>query len=505
MTFDVHQLDTFVLVGSAVTLLAILAVRVSSRAGLPSLLLYLLMGVALGEAGLGVEFENAEVAHSLGFLALAIILAEGGLTTSWREMRSSIRLGVSLATVGVAISVAVVAVGAHYLLGLPWELAVLLGAVTSPTDAAAVFSVLRVVPLPKKLTGALEAESGLNDAPTVVLVTLVSTGAAAEHGIPAMVGIIVYELVAGTLIGLAVGFGGAWVMRRAALPSSGLYPLAVLTLAFLAYGGAAFVHASGFAAVYVAALVLGNMELPHRQATRSFAEGVAWLAQIGLFVMLGLLLSPGRISLEIVGLAVAAGLVLTFVARPISVLISSFVQPMPWRELGFISWAGLRGAVPIVLTTIPLAEGVDDATKLFDLVFVMVVIYTLLTGPTLPLVARVLKVARRSEPRGLEVEAAPLERIAADLLQVTISPVSRMHGVEVGELRLPRGVSVSMVIREGRTIVPERRTVLRHGDDLLVVTPRKQRELTEERLRQVSAHGRLAQWLGGAPSRRRTP
>ncbi|MGY2700826.1 NhaP-type Na+/H+ and K+/H+ antiporter [Nocardioides sp. HB32] len=169
---------------------------------------------------------------------------------------------------------------------------------------------------------------------------------------------------------------------------------------------------------------------------------------------------------------------------------------MPRRELGFISWAGLRGAVPIVLTTIPLAEGVDGAARLFDIVFVMVVIYTLLTGPTLPAAARLLKVARRSEPRGLDVEAAPLERIAADLLQVAISPVSQMHGVEVGELRLPRGSSVAMVIREGETIVPERRTVLRHGDDLLVVAPRKLREQTEERLRQVSEHGRLAQWLG---------
>jgi cell volume regulation protein A len=178
------------------------------------------------------------------------------------------------------------------------------------------------------------------------------------------------------------------------------------------------------------------------------------------------------------------------------VLASAIVQPMPWRELAFISWAGLRGAVPIVFTTIPLAEGVDGAEQLFDIVFVMVVIYTLLTGPTLPYVARILKVARRSEPRGLDVEAAPLERIAADLLQVTISPVSKMHGVEVGELRLPKGASVSLVIRDGETLVPERRTVLRHGDELLVVTPRKQRENTENRLRQVSAGGRLAQWLG---------
>ncbi len=495
MSFDVHQLDTFVLVGSVVTILAILAVRLSSRAGLPSLLIYLLMGVALGEAGFGIGFEDAELAHSLGFAALAIILAEGGLTTSWHEARPSMRLGVSLATVGVVVSITVMALAGHYVLGLPWELAVLLGAVTSPTDAAAVFSVLRVVPLSRRITGPLEAESGLNDAPTVVLVTLISTGAVVENGILGTAGIVVFELVVGVLVGLACGFGGAWVMRRAALPSSGLYPLAVLTLTFLAYGTAGMIHASGFAAVYVAALVLGNSELPHRAATRSFAEGVAWLAQIGLFVMLGLLLSPGRISFSTVGLAIGAGLVLTFVARPLSVLVSSVVQPMPWRELSFVSWAGLRGAVPIVLTTIPLAAGVSGSPRLFDLVFVMVVIYTLLTGPTLPVVARVLKVARRSEPRGLEMEAAPLERVAADLLQVSISPVSRMHGVEVGELRLPPGASVSMVIREGLTIVPERRTVLRHGDDLLVVTPRKQRERTEQRLRQVSAGGRLAQWL----------
>jgi potassium/hydrogen antiporter len=285
-------------------------------------------------------------------------------------------------------------------------------------------------------------------------------------------------------------------MRRAALPSSGLYPLAVLTLCVLAYALSATLHASGFAAVYVAALVIGNSELPHRAATRSFAEGMAWLAQIALFVMLGLLAMPSRITWEHVGLAFAAGLVLTLVARPISVLVSAVVQPMPPRELAFISWAGLRGAVPIVLATIPLAQGVDHATDLFDVVFVMVVIYTLITAPTLPLAARLLKVARPSEPRELDVEAAPLERVAADLLIVTISPKSLMHGVEVGELRLPKGSSVSLIVRDGATMVPQDRTSLRRGDELLVVTTRRGRERTEARLRAVSLSGRLAQWLG---------
>jgi cell volume regulation protein A len=373
---------------------------------------------------------------------------------------------------------------------------VLLGAVTSATDAAAVFSVLRTVPLPRRLTGCLEAESGLNDAPTIVLVTLVSTGTALEHGVLGMAATILYELVVGVLLGLAVGFGGAWLMRRAALPASGLYPIAVLALAVCAYGATVAIHASGFAAVYVAALVLGNSELPHRSATRSFSEGIAWLAQIGLFVMLGLLVSPERLDLSDVGFAVVAGLMLTLVARPISVLACALVQPMPRRELAFISWAGLRGAVPIVFATIPLDEGVDGAERLFDVVFLLVVVYTLLTGPTLPYAARLLGVAQRWEPRDLDVEAAPLERIAADLLQIRISPESRMHGVEVGELRLPRGAMVSMVIRDGETRIPERRTVLRRGDELLVVTPRKIRVETERRLRQVSRGGRLAQWLG---------
>jgi cell volume regulation protein A len=495
VTFDAQQLDSVLLVGAVVMLVAILAVRISVRAGLPSLLLYLAMGVVLGESGLGIRFDDANIAHALGFAALVLILAEGGLTTHWPDIRPAMRMGVALATLGVAVSVTVVAVGAHLIFGMDWQLAILLGAVTSPTDAAAVFSVLRRVPLPRRLTGVLEAESGLNDAPTVLLVVLVSSGHALDYGVAGFVGVVVYELALGVVGGLAVGFGGAWVMRRVALPSSGLYPIAVLALTVLAYAGTAALHASGFAAVYTAALVLGNSELPHRQVTRSFSEGVAWLAQIGLFVMLGLLLSPGRIGWAHVGTAITLGLLLTFVARPLSVFACSLAARMRWNELTFLSWAGLRGAVPIVLTTIPLAAEVPRAEELFDIVFVMVVIYTLLTGPTLPWVAARLGVSQEGELRDLEVEAAPLERVAADLLQITITRHSRLQGVEVGELRLPAGSSVSLVVREGQTLVPDQRTVLRADDDLLVVAPRRVREATEKRLRAVSLRGRLAHWL----------
>ncbi|WP_203337614.1 potassium/proton antiporter [Nocardioides limicola] len=485
----------FVLVGATVTLLAILAVRISFSAGLPSLLLYLLMGVALGEAGLGISFSDADLAQALGFGALVIILAEGGLSTDWDRVRPGMRMGVALATLGTAASVTVVAVAAHYILGMPWELAVLLAAITAPTDAAAVFSVLRVVPLPQRLTGTLEAESGLNDAPTIVLVTLITSGAAIEHGFGGTAAIIVFQLLGGALLGYGVGLGGAMLMRRVALPSSGLYPLAIFTLTLLGYAVASVAWTSGFAAVYVAALVLGNTALPHRAATRSFVEGLAWLAQIGLFVMLGLLLSPSRLTWEVVGIALLAGLILTLVARPVSVLVCAAVQPMPWRDLGFLSWAGLRGAVPIVLATIPLAAGADDAQRLFDIVFVMVVVFTLVTGPTLPVAARLLKVSRRAEPRGFDLEAAPLGRVDAEVLQVTIAPSSKLHGVEIRELRLPVGAVIALIVRDGKTRVPDPHAVLKRGDDLLVVTPRAVREATERRLRAVSQRGRLARWL----------
>ena len=495
MTFDVHQLDLIVLVGSAVTILAILAVRISSRAGLPSLLIYLLMGAVLGESGVGIEFENANVAQALGFAALAIILAEGGLTTSWRDFRPSMRIGLSLATLGVAVSVSVMAVGAHYLLGLPWEIAFLLGAVTSPTDAAAVFSVLRAAPIKKRLSGALEAESGLNDAPTVVLVTLISSEALGDHGIAFTAGIMVYELVVGVGCGVVAGLGGAWLMRRAALPASGLYPIAVLTLALLAYGGAAFVHASGFAAVYVAALVLGNSELPHRGATRSFAEGVAWLAQIGLFVMLGLLLSPGRISWETAGLAVLAGLILTVLARPVSVVVSSLVHPMPWRDAAFLSWAGLRGAVPIVLMTIPLAEGVDrlaaavrrgvrDGRHLH-------LAHRPDPAPGRPLAGR-RPAARTSRHRARGSAAGAHRRRHAAGDDHPGVPAARCRGRRAASARGRLGVDGHprwAVPRPRTPYGPQARRRHARGD------PARLREATERRLRDVSLGGRLAKWL----------
>ena len=491
---SIEELDGVLLASAGVLLASILAVRLSVRAGFPSLLVYLGLGVLLGESVIGIQFDDPEVAHALGFAALMLILAEGGLTTKWAEIRPAMGVGLLLATVGVTASVALVAVPVHYLLGLEWQLAVLLGAATSATDAAAVFSVLRGVPLRASVRGTLESESGLNDAPVILLVSLVSTDAINDHAPLVLAAIIIGELVGGGIIGYLVGRAGGWVMARAALPSAGLYPLAVLAFAVLAYAGAAALHASGFVAVYLAALVLGNAELPHRTATRSFAEGVGWLAQIGLFVMLGLLAWPGRFEWWHAYVGLVAGAILTFVVRPLTVSLCASWFRVPWREQAFIGWAGLRGAVPIVLTTIPLAEDVPKAEDLFDIVFVLVVIFTLVQGPTLPWVARRLEVTEEGEARDVDIEAAPLERVSADLLEIRVPPRSRLHGVEVGELRLPVGASVSLIVRAGEPFVPGVSTRLERGDALLVVTPRAMRSATERRLRAVSRRGRLAGW-----------
>jgi potassium/hydrogen antiporter len=491
---DADRLNQLLLLGSVVLLLAILAVRVSLAAGLPSLLIYLGMGLALGDAGLGIKFSDANLAQALGFAALIVILIEGGLSTTWAEARPSMGIGLLLATVGVGVSVTVVAVLAHLLLGMSWQLAWLVGGVTSPTDAAAVFAVLRRVPLRHRLSGALEAESGLNDAATVLLVVLLTQPGGLDSGLWRFFATAGYELLTGLAIGFLVGFGGAWLLRRVALPASGLYPVSVMTIAVMSYGGTVAIHASGFAAVYVAALVLGNSDLPHRTSTRSFAEGFGWLAQIGLFIMLGLLASPGKFEVHHVVEGLVIGAVLTVVARPLSVLVCGIPLRLPRGELAFLSVAGLRGAVPIVLATIPMATDFPHARDIFDLVFVLVIVLTLVQAPALPALARRLGVSV-DRPRDLEVEAAPLERIAADLLQVHVTAKSRLHGVEISELRLPTGTSVSLVVRGERSFTPSLTTSIRRGDDLLIVTRRVDREATERRLQAVSRRGRLASWV----------
>lgn len=497
----VDSLGPVLLVGAAVVLGAVVAAKMASRSGVPSLLLFLLMGLALGEGGAGIRFDNDLLTQVLGYVALVFILAEGGLSTSWGSIRQSVAPAIVLSTVGVVVSVAVVGLAAHALLHLDWTSAFLVGAVLSSTDAAAVFFVLRTVPLPHRLVGLLEAESGFNDAPVVILVVALSE-AVAGHGPAswwALLGLAAFELGAGAGVGLAVGWLGGRFMRRFADASSGLFSLGILALTVLAYAFAALVHASGFMACYLAALVLGNTAMPHRLAIRGFSQAAGWLAQIGLFVLLGLLATPSQLVGHL-STAVVIGLVLLLVARPLSVAVAMTPFGIGWREQAFLSWAGLRGAVPVVLATVPVTAGAHSMSWLFDLVFMLVVVYTLVQAPLLPWIARALGVVDPAAGTDLGLESAPLDDVGATIVRVDIGEDSRMANVEVFELRLPEGAAVSFVVRKGRGFVPTPSTVLRRGDRLLVVAPLRSKEAVEERLVAVSRHGRLAGWLDDTPA-----
>lgn len=492
---SVADLNVVVLAVTALLLIAVAAVRLSTRAGLPTLLLYLGLGVIVGEAGLGLEFDDAQLTQVVGLLLLAIIIAEGGLTTRWEVIRPVLGPSLLLATLGVALSVAVTAAVTYALLDVDLRTALLLGAVVGSTDAAAVFSVLRRFPLQRRLRATLEAESGSNDPLAIILVTLIVSDGWEQSDPLVAVAQVVYQLVIGAVVGLVVARVGESVLRRSALPSVGLYPIATVAFVMFAFAAAGVVAASSFMAVYVAGLWLGNARLPHRNATLGFAEGLAWLSQIALFVLLGLLASPERLPAALLPALIVGGALL-LLARPVSVLVCATPFRVPWREQAFMSWAGLRGAVPIVLATIPLSARLPAAQQIFDIVFLLVVVFTLVQAPPLPSLARRLRVGDEEDTAEVAIESAPLEQIDADLLQFAVPKGSRLQGVAMWELRLPPGAVVSVIVRDDQPIVPDGRTTLRADDQLLLIVPSKARRQVERRLLAVHRAGRLASWLG---------
>ena len=436
--------DLAVLLGAAVVLVAVLAVRVSDRFGLPTLLIYLGLGLALGEAGLGVHFDNASLTRTLGLSALVLILAEGGLSTRWPTVRRAMVPGVVLATIGFGISVAVTAGAAILILGFDARDGLLLGAIVSSTDAAAVFATLRRLPLRGRLAAILEVESGVNDAPAVILVVVLS----AAHGRSVAGTAAAHRLRADRGSGDRSGRGrrrcrGPAAQRaavRRALPARDRRVRGPRVRRRL---GGPRVRLSGGLSRRAGAR---QATLPHRRATLGFAEGLGSLAQIGLFVLLGLLVSPDDLPSAILpGLAVGA--VLLVFARPLAVFFSVVWFRLRLREHLFLSWAGLRGAVPIVLATIPISAGRPHADALFNTVVVLVIVFTLIQGTSLPWVAVHLDVLEPAAPREVTVEAAPLEELGADLLQVQVPVGSRLHGVYVDELRLPTGAALSLVVQ----------------------------------------------------------
>lgn len=491
---DLDGLGIAMLASSAVVLAAVVGVRFAGRVGIPGLLLYLGLGLLLGAVFPAVDLTDAQLATVIGYAALVIILAEGGLTTRIEDLRPVLWPSLVLATLGVAVSIGVVAGALVLFTDLSLRVALLIGAVLAATDAAAVFSVLRRLRLHPRLRSLLEGEAGFNDAPVVVLVVVLSTGDLTADSWWQIPLIVIAEIIGGAVIGAVLGYGARWVLPRLALPSVGLYPIAVMSLMALTYGVASVAHTSGFMAVYIAAILVGATEnLPHRRSVVGFAEGLAWAAQIGLFVMLGLLASLDAVSESVVP-AVVAGVALVVVARPLSAVVSLLPFRLPLNWIAFVSVAGLRGAVPIVFAAIPLGLAVPESQIVFDATLVLVVVLTLVQTPLLPWAGRQLDVDVGWRAEDLQVESAPMDNMDASLLGIDIDEHSRIVGLYVADLRLPPEASVSLVVRDGRGFVPDVNTRFRPGDQMLVVTTAKARRSVVRRLRLVSRDGRLAGW-----------
>ena len=497
MTLD--GLAPALLVGALIVLAAILGVRFAGRLGVSGLFLYLLLGIALGSTFPALDLQNAELATVLGYSALVLILAQGGLTTRLSALRPVLWPALTLASLGVAVSITVVALPLIFILDMSPQIAILLGSVLAATDAAAVFSVMRKIRTSGRMRTLLEAEAGFNDAPIVVLVSVVASSNFGETPIWQIPVVVALELAGGAAIGVAFGYFARWMLPRLALPSVGLYPIAALALLVATYGVAAIIHSSGFIAVYLAAIIIGSTaRLPHRRSIIGFHDGLAWIAEIGLFVMLGALAEIDRLPAAI-PTAIFVIVVLVVFARPLAVVASLVPFRWPVRSIAFASIAGLRGAVPIVFAAIPLAAAVTGATEVFDVTLLVVLTLLLVQTPILAPLGRRLGVVLSNEVVELEVEAAPLDGMHALVLGIEVPEGSGFVGTFVPEIGLPQGAVVALIVRNGEALAPDVNTRIRAGDQLLIVTTEEARTATDVRIRAVAQGGRLARWLSPPP------
>jgi len=456
--------------------------RASARLGLPVVLLFLIVGVLAGSEGVGgISFSDYQFAYRVGTVALVFILFDGGLNTSFTAARPVLAPSVLLATLGVLFIAALVG-GAAHLLGLSWQLSMLLGAIVSSTDAAAVFAMLNAsgTRLRKRVGLTLEVESGLND-PMAVILTSVLTAAlvGSRTTMLAIGGHVLLQMVVGALIGYLSARIGRWFILRIRLPAAGLYPAFTLAIACLAYGVATLLDGSGFLAVYITGMTLGSGALPHAVGIRRVHVALGWLSQVVMFLLLGLLVTPSQlVSVAPIGFALA--LFLAFVARPAVVMLGLKPFDYPWRESAFIGWVGLRGAVPIVLATIPVMAGAPAARELFDVVFFIVVVGAFVPGATVTHVARLFRVESSAPPPpSALVEVDALAPQGDELRAYFVSSDLAVCGATLAEIPFPRGAAVSMLERGGSLIAPSGSTRLEAGDYVYVIAPTNDRPHVE--------------------------
>ena len=464
-----------ILIGGLLLGAGIAAAMVADRVRVPGLILFLGLGMLVGSDGPGgVHFDDVELTRTLGTIGIVLILFEGGLSAGWDEIRPVLKPAISLAIVGTVLTAAIAAVAAGLLFDLGTLESLIVGAAIAATDSAAIFAVLRGSTLRRRVARTLEGESGLNDPVAVLLVTgFISLLEDPGYGIEDMVLGFAGELVIGAAVGALVGIGARWAFVRLDYPTPGLYPVASIAAAALAFGLADISHGSGFLAVYLTGLTLGTGIVPAQRTVTAFHQGLSWVAQISLFFLLGLLVFPSQLA-DVALQGTALALALIFVARPIATLVATLVERYRFRERVMLSWAGLRGAVPIWLATLPVIAGVEGSGLLFNDIFFVVVISTLLQGFTFePLAQRLgLTTGEAALPEPV-VETGMIQELGGDVLAIRIAPGDAADGRMVKELGLPRQSLVSVIVRDGQAVLPRGSTVIAGGDELHVLVRRE--------------------------------
>ena len=489
-----------ILVAGALLAAGIGASLLAGRLRVPGLVLFLALGMAIGSDGTGwIEFSDYELARTIGVIALALILFEGGLTSGLAEIRPVLRPAISLALVGTILTALITGLAAAWLLDFSTLEGLLLGSILAATDGAAIFALLRGSTLRRKLARTLEAESGLNDPVAILLVLgFIDWIQQPGYGVADMAWLFCRELGIGLAIGAAVGAAAIWTFRRMNLATAGLYPVASVAAAALAYGAAAILDGSGFLSVYLAGLALGSAHVPAKRTITAFHDGLAWVAQIALFLTLGLLVFPsqlGDVALE--GTLVA--LVVVLVARPVATVVATALDRFTNRERLVLGWAGLRGAVPVVLATFPVISGVPHSLEFFNIVFFAVAISTLVQGATFEPLAQALGTtsAEPALPRPL-AETGTIRRLGAEVVEYVVGERDSIAGGRVRQLGLPREALVNVIVRGDEAIPPRGSTRIEPGDRLHVLV---RQEVAPE------FEGLIERWRNGprgSTARRRT-
>ena len=449
------------------------------RFGVPTLLLFLFTGMLFGSDGLGLEFDSHEDAQLIGMLSLSVILFSGGMDTKYRDIRPVLAQGLTLSTIGVMLTTGITGLLIYYLsewtrldIGLTLPMSMLLAATVSSTDSASVFNLLRSqgMGLKHNLRPTLELESGSNDPMAYVLTialvdTIVSAGGFSGLDLASK---IVGQLAVGGLLGYLSGLALVWIVNHINLPNASLYPVMVLSTILIIFTLTDLLNGNGYLAVYVTGLVTGNNKMSYRRETNTFFQGITWLLQIVMFLTLGLLASPSDM-LDVLLVAVAIGLFMMFVARPLAVFLCLQPFRVPFKAKVFLSWVGLRGAVPIIFATYPVIAGIEDAHFLFNVVFVITLLSLSLQGTTIATCARWLGLATEEPKEGNEFGVELPEELGSRLSEITLTDEDLTVGNHLADMHFPDGTLVMMIKRGNSIIVPNGRLELQKGDVLLSI------------------------------------